>query len=266
MELPSRSPFRLRTGLDQDLLEALTNIRSVSLKELLKKHDTRDEGSYQKGIKKAEVDEMLKKNSFLDPSEHLLLECLQCALSDHPMIKQLVDAVTRQSAFVQKMDRQLWIRSPAVEGTLQRAIQRYEYFLTLFKMYPRKMLVPTLDIDLVWHTHQCSPAQYMEATQKLAGRFIDHDDKLGSDKLDAGLENTINLYRVRFAEEYEYCLCWDCEAVKSAVASESLGEEQDAQAIAKRLQSVLAYFRAVEIARRKGETLLPIQDGNKPFA
>jgi hypothetical protein len=106
----------------------------------------------------------------------------------------------------------------------------------------------------------------MEATQKLAGRFIDHDDKLGSDKLDAGLENTINLYRVRFAEEYEYCLCWDCEAVKSAVASESLGEEQDAQAIAKRLQSVLAYFRAVEIARRKGETLLPIQDGNKPFA
>jgi hypothetical protein len=254
MELPSRSQFRLRTGLHPDLLDALViTVKSKSLKDLLKQHDS------QTGINKANIDKILQEESTLNSSERLLIQHLQFALSDDPMIKDLVGAVIRQSAFVEKMDRQLWIRSPAVEGTLKRAIQRYDRFLKLFKMYPRKMLVPTLDIDITWHTHQCSPAQYMEATKTLAGRFIDHDDKLGSHKLNAGLENTINLYRVRFADEYEYCLCWDCEAVKSAVTSKSLGEKNDAKAIAKQVQFDVAYFRAVEIARREGQTLLPVQ-------
>lgn len=260
MELLFRSEFRLKTGLHPDLLKALvTTVQSESLKDILKQHGTLVENASQTGINKANVDEILQKNSTLAPSERLLLQHLQSALSDDPMIKELVNAVTRQSAFVEKMDRQLWIRSPAVEGTLQRAIQRYDRFLKLFKMYPRKMLVPTLDIDIAWHTHQCSPAQYMEATKTLAGRFIDHDDKLGSDKLDPGLENTINLYRIRFADEYEYCLCWDCEAVKSAVSGKNLGEGEE-NTIAEQVQLDVAYFRAVEIARRDEQTLLPVQD------
>jgi hypothetical protein len=264
MELPFRFQFRQKTGLHPDLLEALVETsQSKPLKDLLKQHDTPVEGASQTGINKTNVDKILQKNFTLNPSERLLLQHLQSALSDDLMIKDLVNAVTRQSAFVEKMDRQLWIRSPAVDGTLQRAIQRYDRFLKLFKMYPRKMLVPTLDIDIVWHTHQCSPAQYMEATKMLAGRFIDHDDKLGSDKLDAGLENTINLYRVRFAEEYEYCLCWDCEAVESAVAGKNLREEKNAKAVAMQVQLDVAYFRAVEIARREEQTLLPVRGEDK---
>jgi len=260
MEVPSGPQFCLKTGLHPSLLEFLVaTARSEPLKKLLKQHDTLVEDASEKGIKIADVNETLQNNSALDPSERLLLEQLQSALSDDPMIKDLVAAVRRQSAFVEKMDRQLWIRSPAVEGTLQRAIQRYDRFLKLFKMYPGKTLVPTLDIDIVWHTHQCSPAQYVEATRTLAGRFIDHNDRLGRDTLDDGMENTANLYRVRFAEEYEHCLCWDCEALRSAVASKDLGEETNAGAVANQVRLNVSYFRAVEIARREGQELLPIR-------
>ena len=74
----------------------------------------------------------------------------------------------RQATFVDKMNNHLWIRSPALEGTLRRAIDRYSKFLILLKrkapplgadgsgttMVPGPIIVPTLDIDLVWHTHQ----------------------------------------------------------------------------------------------------------------
>ncbi|ORY16588.1 hypothetical protein BCR34DRAFT_584252 [Clohesyomyces aquaticus] len=264
MELPHRSQFHETTGAHPDLLTWLTmTVRSEPALELLKQHDTLVEGATQKGINKADLGSLLQQD-VLSTSERLLLQTLQSALSDDPTIMDLVAAVTRQSAFVEKMDRQLWIRSPAVEGTLRRALQRYERFLKLFKMYPRKMLVPTLDIDIAWHTHQCSPAQYMEATKTIAGRFVDHDDKLGSDKLDVGLENTISLYWIRFAEEYEYCLCWDCEALKSAIDGKEV-EDIDARAVAKQVELDVTYHRAVEIARRGEQKLLPLPTAEVRF-
>lgn len=68
------------------------------------------------------------------------------------------------------MNGQLWIRSPALSGTLRRATDRYAKFLHLLKRKAPPLgedgsgktivlgaiIVPTLDIDLVWHTHQCS--------------------------------------------------------------------------------------------------------------
>jgi hypothetical protein len=130
----------------------------------------------------------------------------------------------RQSSFIVKMSIELWIWSPAMEGTLRRGIQRYKRFLRLFNLYPRKMLVPTLEIDLVWHTHQLSPLQYFRSTVALTGRFIDHNDKLDSTILNPGLKETSNLYRMEFAETYSYCNCWDCEAFRSAVEeAEHLG-------------------------------------------
>ncbi len=37
---------------------------------------------------------------------------------------------------------------------LVRALQRYQMFLRLKKLYPEEFLVPCYDIDLIWHTHQ----------------------------------------------------------------------------------------------------------------
>ena len=40
------------------------------------------------------------------------------------------------------------------------------------------MAVPTLDVDLAWHTRQLSPYNYMMYTVKMTKQFVDHDDKV----------------------------------------------------------------------------------------
>ena len=40
---------------------------------------------------------------------------------------------------------------------LQRAEQRYRAFLYLMKNRPGSFMVPTYDIDLMWHAHQVRP-------------------------------------------------------------------------------------------------------------
>ncbi|KAH7158700.1 hypothetical protein DER46DRAFT_627175 [Fusarium sp. MPI-SDFR-AT-0072] len=140
-------------------------------------------------------------------------------------IGKLVDNVERQRVFVEKMNAHLWIRSPALQGTLRRAVERYERYLRLFKLYPGKMLVPALDIDLVWHTSQLSATAYMNSMETRCGRFINHDDKIKKSKLAVGNDETQSLYRVRFGGEYTVCLCWECQAIMSAVEDSADGDE-----------------------------------------
>ncbi|KAM0499709.1 hypothetical protein ACHAP8_005316 [Fusarium lateritium] len=182
------------------------------------------------------------------------------------IVIDLMNNVERQRAFVKKMNAHLWIRSPALQGTLQRAVERYENYLELFRLYPGKMLVPTLDIDLVWHTSQLSPAAYETSMKARCGRFINHDDKIGRYQLDVGSDETQTIYRTRFGLEYHACLCWECQAITSAVDdSERDGclEEQRSSTFAKDLaDKVMAdveYHRAVESARRRNHVKLPIR-------
>jgi hypothetical protein len=129
----------------------------------------------------------------------------------------------------------------------------------LFKMYPKVMFVPTLDIDLAWHTHQCAPATYYRTTVAMAGRFINHDDSIVQGTLDTALDKTKALYRVRFGDGYVVCGCWDCQTLLSAVEkSEKGGGEVNPAALAKDVAKDVAYYRAVEVARRL-EKPLPIR-------
>jgi hypothetical protein len=190
------------------------------------------------------------------PSFHnTFVQCCATAVSGTNINTELANAVVRQFSFVEKMEKQLWIRSPAVQGTLQRATGRYGKFLRLLKLYPKTMLVPTLDIDLVWHTHQCSHAVYVAATEVLAGRFIDHDDKLETFTLDNGMEKTKNLYRIRFGQEYSICNCWECEAMLSAI--EALDNiALDANKVAQTVEKEVTFHRAVELERRNRDVKL----------
>lgn len=62
-----------------------------------------------------------------------------------------------------------------------RAIFRYKMFLFLIYLYPHTLLVPTQDIDQVWHCHILHTRQYRQDCQMLFGRFIDHEpDSEGS--------------------------------------------------------------------------------------
>ncbi|KAI0903973.1 hypothetical protein F4823DRAFT_242703 [Ustulina deusta] len=251
--------FQDKTGLHRDLLGFLVEEnKSLVVSDCLSNHGTSRDGEEDCGLSLADIPEVSSEQNVLDLLERGFLDSCRVAVSKDDTIEKLVDAVKRQSVFVDKMDRQLWIRSPAVGGTLSRAIIRYERFLKLFKLYPGTMLVPTLDIDLVWHTHQCSPAQYELVTAEIAGRFIDHNDKLGAATLDPAFESSKALYRIRFADEYRICVCWDCEALRSTIATEDNNIQEDIASAARDAHLRVAYYRAVEMARQRGEKLLPV--------
>ncbi|KAL4951630.1 hypothetical protein BDW69DRAFT_186220 [Aspergillus filifer] len=268
---PSIAAFQKKTALDPDLFSYLTSsFHGSTLKAVLKEHlhiNTTDSMTNTKVNAKA-INRILQDGSTdLTPVEIDFLRNCSMAVDDKTAgtVTKLVAAIQRQASFVEKMEAHLWIRSPALEGTLTRAVDRYSKFLKLFKLYPAQMLVPTLDVDLVWHTHQCSRERYNLAMMRIAGRLIDHDDKLGKNTLDPGFEKTAALFRVRFGVEYSRCLCWDCEALLDAVeAGRKRGgsmkeREKERGDIAKSVQESIAYYRAVEIARRKGDVLLPVR-------
>lgn len=60
-------------------------------------------------------------------------------------------------SFTEKMVNFGWTEPGRFEDdqdTLTRCIVRYHAFLDLMSSAPARFVVPTLDIDLAWHTHQ----------------------------------------------------------------------------------------------------------------
>ncbi|KAJ5174875.1 uncharacterized protein N7482_000752 [Penicillium canariense] len=137
-----------------------------------------------------------------------------------PFALDLVGAVIRQGTFVQKMDNIDWLHSPTVMDTADRLIKKYQVFFEIMFSNPRNMAVPTLDVDLAWHTHQLQPRQYYKCSTRHTVRamriFIDHDDKIDENKLSEAFEWTSKMYRrATDGGIYSECTCWYCEATRA---------------------------------------------------
>jgi hypothetical protein len=124
----------------------------------------------------------------------------------HPFLIQLPEAVLRQRSFNGKI---LSVNMDCFHS-LQNARMRYHQWFALLKS-PRSgsggkvMLVPTLDIDLVWHTHQLNPQRYSDWCNDTVKRFIDHDDNVPKGKLDKQLQKTSLLWYDTYKEPYMVC-------------------------------------------------------------
>ncbi|KAL7418422.1 hypothetical protein Q5752_006880 [Cryptotrichosporon argae] len=113
-------------------------------------------------------------------------------------------AVLRQARFVSDMGRIEWLADMWKDvRPLQRGIVRYHAWLDLMAAHGcQHFLVPTLDLDLAWHTHQLLGPRYRTDTERLLGRFLDHNDSAGEGKLFDGLKKTGALWKERFGYEY----------------------------------------------------------------
>ncbi|KAJ6620392.1 hypothetical protein B0H10DRAFT_2163599 [Mycena sp. CBHHK59/15] len=125
---------------------------------------------------------------------------------------ELVGAVLRQGSFVTKMHELEWTRagffdSAEDEVALQHAIARYHAFLDLMSSSPASFFVPTLDIDLAWHTHQLMATNYSKDTVKYVRRFIDHDDKVEESQLANSFDITCRAWKNRYDVQYTHCGC-----------------------------------------------------------
>ncbi|KAL8671496.1 MAG: hypothetical protein Q9168_004010 [Polycauliona sp. 1 TL-2023] len=126
----------------------------------------------------------------------------------------LVGAVVRQGTFIEKMHAIDWLHSPAVSSTMSRLPAKYERFFKILKLHKHNWAVPTLDVDLAWHTHQLHPVSYYEYSVRTTDRFINHDDKMYGPILSTAFEWTSKKYQSMFHEIYSECTCWYCEAVR----------------------------------------------------
>ncbi|PYI01980.1 hypothetical protein BO78DRAFT_472964 [Aspergillus sclerotiicarbonarius CBS 121057] len=141
-----------------------------------------------------------------------------------PFALDLVGAVIRQGTFIQKMDNIDWLHAPTILQTMDRLIQKYHIFFTIMSANPRRMAVPTLDVDLAWHTHQLTtPSRYFtfslhrtQLSNSGAPIFLDHDDKVDETVLSDGFAWTSKIYKkLTGGQIYSECTCWYCEAIRA---------------------------------------------------
>ncbi|CAA7259467.1 unnamed protein product [Cyclocybe aegerita] len=90
------------------------------------------------------------------------------------------------------------------EMALHHATARYHAFLDLMASSPASFFVPTLDIDLVWHTHQLMPGKYQADCSTYVHQFIDHDDKVEGLKLSSSFDATCRAWMKRFGVRYSH--------------------------------------------------------------
>lgn len=61
-----------------------------------------------------------------------------------------------------------------VQEKVDRIEQEYRAFLFLNSYFKGKSIVPSVDIDTMWHTHILDTAKYREDCQSVFGFFLDH--------------------------------------------------------------------------------------------
>ena len=89
--------------------------------------------------------------------------------------------IERISACAKRQSTLLWqLCWPEYEDPvfLKESVDRYKMMLELMRQNPDQFIVPTYDIDNIWHTHLAYPGLYLECCQQLVGRHVGHDDSV----------------------------------------------------------------------------------------
>ncbi|KAF6797079.1 alpha-ketoglutarate-dependent sulfonate dioxygenase [Colletotrichum musicola] len=149
-----------------------------------------------------------------------------------PLAIDLVGCVMRQGTFTEKMCMINWLHFPTARDLMARLITKYERFIEIVAVAVStkdKVAVPTIDVDLAWHTHQLSPKAYFDYTVAKMEAFVDHNDKVDEDKLSTAFEWTSKTYQEMYGEVYSECKCWYCETVRvmSLPATKMFGLSKD---------------------------------------
>lgn len=128
--------------------------------------------------------------------------------------EDLVSMTVRQERFIMKMNSFDLLNSKVyLNQSVNESINRYlKFFMLMTENYMVSMLVPTLDIDLIWHTHQLSPIYYIQYSRSVTPeRFVvGHDDKVDEETLSSSFQQTGNMFYQKYGEHYYYCPCSFC--------------------------------------------------------
>lgn len=102
---------------------------------------------------------------------------------------------------------------------MERLLLKYTRYIAILAAHPGEPAVPTLDIDLAWHTHQLSPKSYLDYTVAKTGTLVDHSDRVDEDMLSIAFEWTSRVYSKTYGEAYSDCACWYCDSIRAMSSS-----------------------------------------------
>jgi hypothetical protein len=134
-------------------------------------------------------------------SIHYLPTSFKLAARPPPFSFDLRAAVKRQVAFARKITS-VFPYDPVPENILLDSQQRYAKFMNLIRMNKNPAMVPAVDIELLWHTHQLSATNYLPWWIHHVGFPINHEDTVGEVELETSLDDTVTAWEAAYSEDY----------------------------------------------------------------
>ena len=85
---------------------------------------------------------------------------------------------------------------------LDESVYFYRVFLHLKKLYPEEIIVPTKEVDIVWHNHILFTKKYHQDCEKIFGKYLHHSPVSEKDAKNMKFyqNNTLKLVRENFPE------------------------------------------------------------------
>lgn len=127
-------------------------------------------------------------------------------LTDVPSVTSIITALDLTMVKRKLMDSE---EGPGWSEELAGRVEiRYRRFLELCLRFPELSIVPTHDIDAMWHAHILDTRAYANDCERIFGQFMHHYPYFGmhgdADYRDlvSSFEATAALYRAFFEEEY----------------------------------------------------------------
>ena len=111
--------------------------------------------------------------------------------------KELISLLKKASKFQAE-----WRQSSIVK---QMIVRYYRFMQLKASNPPNILLVPTLDIEMIWQTHLLRPSMYKNDCLRLFHRVIDHSlltDEVEQFLKEKAFHGTCQLYEQRFGEKY----------------------------------------------------------------
>ncbi|CAF1137414.1 unnamed protein product [Rotaria sordida] len=112
-------------------------------------------------------------------------------------------AIIRQRDFLEKFQEHYLYSFDLKKmnhSDFEHLVQNYVSFIKLAQK--NEMIVPTFDIDLIWHTHMRYPSQYQTVSTALCGFILDHNDAIESNILTHAYQKTAKRWKKTYKLEY----------------------------------------------------------------
>lgn len=148
------------------------------------------------------------------------------SLPEDDLDLNFVDCALNLNDFNKKMNQLNWLQSPFLKEILSESCIRYGRWIEIATNFidpnkignltnSKKMLTPTLDIDLIWRTNLLISYSSSQILFKGYNVFLDTCEDPEQVELDIVLTETALRYKQKYRQDYQLCFCNLCVSVRN---------------------------------------------------